>query len=196
MVLLDSNIFIIDRFFPQDAVYPKNRAFVDQLASIDAAVSAFTLLEICGVAGFRLSVRELESWLFRFTNLYPVLVLDAFGLKGKDAEEWWSTFVIEVAETISRKMTLGDAVLLREAENYGPEAIITWNTKDFARRTRLPVLTPHSFYATSLGNPGDLTFPKIGFGEFAWTGLADDAPCGKSHNVDEPLVRPKAPFQK
>ena len=76
---------------------------------------------------------------------YPVLVLDAFGLKGKDADEWWSIFVIEVAETISRKMTLGDAVLLREAENYGPQAIITWNTKDFSGRTRLPVLTPTAF---------------------------------------------------
>ena len=145
MVLLDSNIFIIDRFFPQDAVYPKNRAFIDQLASIEAAVSSFTLLEICGVAGIRLSSGALESRLFRFTNLYPVLVLDAFGLKGKDAEEWWSGFVSEVAERISRKMTLGDAVLLREAENYGPEAIITWNTKDFSRRTSLSVLTPTAF---------------------------------------------------
>ena len=145
MVLLDSNIFIIDRFVPQDAVYPKNLAFVEQLSSIDAAVSSFTLLEICGVAGFRLSVGELESWLFRFTNLYPVLVLDAFGLKGKDAEEWWSGFVSEVAEKISRKMTLGDAVLLREAEHYGPEALVTWNTKDFFRRTRLSVLTPTAF---------------------------------------------------
>jgi len=61
MVLLDSNIFIIDRFFPRDAVYSKNRAFVDQ------------------------------------------------------------------------------------AENYGPQAIITWNTKDFSGRTRLPVLTPTAF---------------------------------------------------
>ena len=108
-------------------------------------MSSFTLLEICGVAGFRLSVGELESWLFRFTNLYPVLVLDAFGLKGKDAEEWWSDFVSEVAEKISRKMTLGDAVLLREAEHYGPDAIVTWNTKDFSRRTSLSVLTPAAF---------------------------------------------------
>jgi len=145
MVLLDSNIFVLDRFFPQDALYSKNRAFVEQLASIEAAVSSFTLLEICGIAGFRLSIHELESWLFRFTNLYPVIILDAFGLKGKGAEEWWSTFVGEVAEKISRKMTFGDAVLLREAENYGAEAIITWNTKDFSRRTRLPVLTPTAF---------------------------------------------------
>jgi hypothetical protein len=74
-----------------------------------------------------------------------VLVLDVFGLKGKDAEEWWSGFAGEIAETIARKMSLGDAVLLREAEKYGTEAIITWNTKDFHRRTRLPVLTPTAF---------------------------------------------------
>jgi hypothetical protein len=30
---------------------------------------------------------------------------------------------------IAKKMTFGDAVLLRQAENYGAEAIITWNTK-------------------------------------------------------------------
>jgi len=145
MVLLDSNIFIIDRFFPQDALYPRNRSFIDQLTSVEAAVSSFTLLEICGVAGFRLSIRELESWLFRFTNVYPVLILDVFGLKGQDAEEWWSNFVSDVAERVSRKMSLGDAALLREAENYGTEAIITWNTKDFSRRTRIPVMTPTAF---------------------------------------------------
>ncbi|HWP56469.1 MAG TPA: hypothetical protein VNL14_01130 [Candidatus Acidoferrales bacterium] len=145
MVLVDSNIFIIDRFFPRDALYPKNRAFVDRLDSIEAAMSSFTLLEICGAAAFRLAAHELESWLFRFTSLYPVLILDVFGLKGKDAEDWWSGFVTEIAEKIARKMTFGDAVLLREAENYGPEAIVTWNTKDFSGRTRIPVLTPTAF---------------------------------------------------
>jgi predicted nucleic acid-binding protein len=148
MVLLDSNVFIVDRFFPNDALYPQNRAFVDKLDTFEAAVSSFTLLEICGVAGFRLSRLELESWLYRFTSRYPVLVLDLFGLKGRDAEEWWSIFASEVAETIARKMSLGDAVLLREAENYGSEAIVTWNTKDFHRRTRLPVLTPTAFLKT------------------------------------------------
>lgn len=145
MVLVDSNIFILDRFFPRDALYPQNRRFVEQLASIDAAISAFTLLEVCGAASFRLPMHELESWLLRFTTIYPVHVLDAFGLTGKDAEAWWNTFVDEVAEKISRKMTFGDALLLREAENYRVEAVITWNTKDFFRRTRLPVLTPTAF---------------------------------------------------
>jgi predicted nucleic acid-binding protein len=145
MVLLDSNIFIVDRFFPRDSLYAQNKAFVEKLDSVDAAVSSFTLLEICGTASFRLSVDELSAWLFGFGAIYPVYVLDAHGLRGNDCEAWWSVFVEETSANIAKKMTFGDAVLLREAENYHVEAIITWNTKDFMRRTRLTVLTPTAF---------------------------------------------------
>jgi predicted nucleic acid-binding protein len=145
MVLLDSNIFILDRFFPRDSLYAENKAFVENLASIDASISSFTLLEVCGVASFRLSADELSSWLFRFGTVYPVSIIDLHGLTSNESETWWSTFVAEVAANIARKMTFGDAVLLREGENYNVEAIVTWNTKDLARRTRLSVLTPAGF---------------------------------------------------
>src|SRR5437667_174479 len=80
--------------------------------SMDAALSSFTLLEICGAASFRLSTEELEAWLFAFTSLYPVCILDVHGLRGNDCEAWWSTFVEEAAANIAKKMTFGDAVLL------------------------------------------------------------------------------------
>jgi predicted nucleic acid-binding protein len=145
MVLLDSNIFIVDRFFPRDSLYPQNKAFLEKLGFINAAVSSFTLLEICGVASFRLSADELDEWLFGFDAMYPAYVLDVYGLTGNDCGTWWTTFVEEVAANIAKKMAFGDAVLLREAESYRAEAIVTWNTKDFARRTQLPVLTPTGF---------------------------------------------------
>ena len=78
MILLDSNLFIIDRFFPRDALYPQNHDLIERLAEFEAAVSVFTLLEICGVASFNLSARELEYWLYQFSAVYPVLVLDPF----------------------------------------------------------------------------------------------------------------------
>jgi predicted nucleic acid-binding protein len=53
--------------------------------------------------------------------------------------------VEEAAANIAKKMTFGDAVLLREAENYNAQAIVTWNTKDFSRHTRLRVFTPAGF---------------------------------------------------
>jgi len=125
-------------------LYPQNKRFVDRLGSSEAAISAFTLLEICGAASFRLSNAELESWLLRFTAFYPVRVLDAFGLAGRDAGPWWQSFIAEVSGNVLKKMTFGDAVLLREAEHYAVEAIVTWNIRDFSRRTRLPICTPHS----------------------------------------------------
>jgi hypothetical protein len=145
MVLLDSNIFILDRFFPRDSLYTQNKAFVEKLDSIDAAVSSFTLLEISSAASLKLSADELAAWLFGFGVVYPVYVLDGHGLRGNDCEPWWSTFVDEVAANIAKKMTFGDALMLREAENFDAEAIVTWNTKDFSRRTRIPVLNPTGF---------------------------------------------------
>jgi hypothetical protein len=145
MVLLDSNIFILDRFFPRDSLYAQNKAFVEELASMDAAISSFTLLEICGAASFRLSANELSAWLFGFGAIYSVSVLDIHGLKVQDGEVWWSAFVEQVATNVAKKMTFGDAVLLREAERYRVEAVVTWNTKDFVRRTPLTVLTPAAY---------------------------------------------------
>jgi predicted nucleic acid-binding protein len=145
MVLLDSNIFIVDRFFPRDALYPQNKAFVERLDTLEAAVSSLTLLEICGAASFRLSAEELAAWLFGFTAQYPVSILDAYGLKGRSGEHWWSEFVEDIAANIAKKMTFGDALILRETEKYDAEALVTWNTKDFLRRTQVAVLTPTAF---------------------------------------------------
>jgi hypothetical protein len=145
MILLDSNLFIIDRFFPRDALYPRNHDFIERLTELEAAVSVFTLLEICGVASFNLSARELEYWLYQFRSVYPILVLDPFDVAAQPAADWTRTFLTEVAENISQKMTFGDAIILREAEKYRVEAIVTWNTKDFLHRTRIPVHTPTSY---------------------------------------------------
>jgi predicted nucleic acid-binding protein len=145
MVFLDSNIFIIDRFFPKDAVYSRNHVFVEQLGEMDAAVSVFTLLEICGVASFNLSARELNYWLYQFPTVYPVLVLDPFEMQARSAVEWMEDFLAEVTENISQKMTFGDAVILQQAEQYQVEALITWNTKDFVRRTTIPIWTPEVY---------------------------------------------------
>ena len=80
-----------------------------------------------------------------FTTVYPVSVINVHGLQGQESEAWWRGFVEEIAANIAKKMTFGDALLLREAENYEVEAIVTWNTKDYSRRTRIDVLTPTAF---------------------------------------------------
>ena len=145
MVFLDANLFIIDRFFRRDALYPATRAFLARLPEMSGAVPLMTLLELCGAASFRLSPGETERWLHGFAAVYPVRVLNPFGAGDAPASAWLASFADDVIRYVARRMTLGDAMLAREADRYGADAIVSWNLKDFAGRTAVPVLTPDQF---------------------------------------------------
>lgn len=147
MVFLDSNLFIVDRFFRRDALYPVTRAFLARLQEISGVVPLVTLLELCGAASFRLAPAEAERWLHEFTTVYPVRVLNPFGAGDESAAAWLGAWADDIARYIARRMTFGDAVLAREADRYAGAAIVTWNTKDFEGRTAVPVLTPDAFFS-------------------------------------------------
>ncbi len=145
MVLLDSNLFVIDRFFPRDGNFRANRTFLDALVTLEGGVSIFTLMELCGIASFNLTPKDLRLWLHDFPSIYPVQILDPWGVGAVASQAWFSQFLEDLTGKIARKMSFGDAVLLREAEQYGAQAIITWNTKDFTRRTTIPIFTPATY---------------------------------------------------
>jgi len=116
LVFLESNLFIIDRFFHRDTLYPATHAFLARLPEISGAVSLITLLELCGAASFRLSVEEMERWLHSFIMVYPIHVLNPFGAGEGPATAWRGAFADDVIRYIARRMTLGDAILTREAD--------------------------------------------------------------------------------
>jgi predicted nucleic acid-binding protein len=145
LVFLDSNLFLVDRFFPRDAAYSANRAFLDRLDAIDGVVPLVTLLELCGAASFRLNEAETERWLHDFASVYPVRILDPFGAGMDPAIAWLGSWIDDLSRYTARKMTFGDAVIAREADRYGATAIVTWNVKDFRGRTVVPAIRPHQF---------------------------------------------------
>jgi predicted nucleic acid-binding protein len=151
LVFLDSNLFIVDRFFRRDALYPATRAFLARLREISGVVPLVTLLELCGAASFRLAPTEGERWLHEFTTVYPVRVLNPFGVGDESAAAWLGAWADDVGRYIAHRMTFGDAVLAREADRYAAEALVTWNTKDFAGRTAVPVRTPATFFRDRSG---------------------------------------------
>lgn len=148
MILLDTNIFVIDRFFPRDARYSVNRQFVDKLPELDAGFSLFSLFELCGISSFNLAPEELKQWSYYFDELYHVDVVEPIGLEAPSASRWFRQFSREMLDMLGRKMTWGDAVILKTAEDHFAEAIVTWNKKHFEERTDLPLFTPEEYLAT------------------------------------------------
>jgi predicted nucleic acid-binding protein len=145
VVFLDANLFIIDRFFRRNVAYRANRRFLDRLGEIRAAVPVLTLLQLCGAASFRLSGDEAERWLHDFPAVYPVEIVDPFAIGEGSAQSWLGALADDLSRYISRRMTFGDAILAREADRHGAEAIVTWNVKDFAGRVAVPVRSPENF---------------------------------------------------
>lgn len=145
MVLLDTNVFIIDRFFPRDERYKDNKAFINRLPQIEAGFYIFSLFELCGIASFNLSTDELMRWIYHFDQVYAVQILEPVGLYTELAIDWFEHFSNEIFKLYRKKMTWGDAVLLQGAEEHGAETIITWNTKHFINRTMINVLTPSEY---------------------------------------------------
>ena len=142
MVLLDTNIFVIDRFFKRDERYEVNQKFIQNLADIEASFSIFSLIELCGIASFNLSGSELEKWLLRFERVYRIRILPPKTETLSFFEDWFAGFLDGLFKRIRRKMSYGDAVLLKEAEDYQVASIITWNKKHFESKTQIEVLTP------------------------------------------------------
>lgn len=147
MILLDTNVFVIDRFYPGNEKFDENRRFVEQLPGIEVGFPVFSLYELCGVSSFRLSPEELNRWMYNLEDAYDVEILPQFGMRGELATNWFRGFQAHLRDLIRRKMSLGDALILQAAEEYNVDAIITWNLKHFIDRTTIPVLTPTEYLA-------------------------------------------------
>ena len=92
MVLLDTNVFVIDRFFPRDERYEVNKRFIAQLPRIEAGFCIFSLLELCGISSFNLSPQELKRWSYHFDDMYSVKILEPQGLYTTLAADWFARF--------------------------------------------------------------------------------------------------------
>lgn len=145
MVLLDTNVFVIDRFFYRDERYGVNKQFITALPEMEAGFCIFSLFELCGILSFNLSSQELKRWSYYFDEVYNIAILEPQGLYTVAAADWFADFSARMFELLGRKMTWGDAVLLKTAEEYAVETIITWNKKHFEDRTTIEVLTPEEY---------------------------------------------------
>lgn len=154
MVLLDTNVFIIDRFFPRDKRHKVNRAFIDQLPKIEAGFCIFSLFELCGICSFNLAPDELKRWMYHFDEVFDVQILEPQGLYTELAADWFEGFMHTIFGLFERKVTWGDAALLQAAEEYEVDAIVTWNKKHFENRTTIEVLTPQEYLNGSGGGEG------------------------------------------
>ena len=144
MILTDSNIFLIDRFFLRDKHYEVNKRFVGLFPEIEVGISIYTLFELLGIASFNLSEAEFSRWFYEFDEVYNMSVLYPRDLE-IEVGEHFEDLSRKLFRLMANKMTYVDALTLFIGEEHEVRSIVTWNKRHFDGRTEIEVLTPEEF---------------------------------------------------
>ena len=144
LVLIDTNIFVIDLRYTRDINYETNQRF---LAYTEKRQIGFTtiinLLELCAILSFNLNERQLTELWFYFQERYKIVVLPHPDLH--------SNFPLitlgDIFDLLKKKTSLGDALMMLVAQKHLPfvTTLVTWDKLHFKDIFHGTVLTPEEF---------------------------------------------------
>ena len=144
LVLVDTNLFVIDLRYKRDSNFEINRAFLDLIGEKkNGFTTIVNLLELCGILSFNLNEKQLiELWVY-FQDKYGVVVLPVPSFE--------TNFPIikikEIFDLISRRTSLSDALMISVARKHLPfvATLVTWDDLHFKDIFPGTVLTPKRF---------------------------------------------------
>ena len=144
LVLVDTNVFVIDLRYKNDVHFNENSTFLDVISRNRTGFTTLVnLLELCGILSFNLNEKQLlELWLY-FQEQYKVSVIPTATL-----DDTFPTFVVEeLFDQIKKKASLGDALMLVMASKHMPfvKTMVTWDREHFLDKFPGTVLTPAEF---------------------------------------------------
>jgi hypothetical protein len=146
IVVIDTNVFVIDLRYRRDQKFDINRQFLANIAAAGSGVTTtFNLLEVCGILSFNLSGQQLTELFTYFGLRYDIRVMPV-----SDLQAPLPFFTVnQIFEQICKKTALGDAQILSAIAQYVPIAdiIVSWDKEHLIGKTSLPVLTPPEFLA-------------------------------------------------
>jgi len=146
LILIDTNIFVIDLRYKRDTNFKLNQSF---LSSVAKSGSGFTtivnLLELCGILSFNLNKDQLlDLWTY-FQDRYKISVLPEPELES----DFPGIRINRLFGILCKKTSFGDALMIAVAEKYLPfvSTMVTWDNEHFKGKFVGKVLTPNEFLA-------------------------------------------------
>ena len=144
LVLVDTNVFVIDLRYKRDVSYRSNRNFLDFIGERRTGFTTIVnLLELCGILSFNLNERQLTELWFYFQDRYGVTVLPSPDL----AADFPSIGIQGIFDLLKNRTSLGDALVVAVAQKHLPfiSTMVTWDKVHFEHIFPGTVLTPDEF---------------------------------------------------
>jgi hypothetical protein len=144
LIVVDTNVFVINLRYPRDRHFPVNRRFLHGLTQTGRGVtSIFNVLEVCGILSFNFNTQQLRELFHHFSQRYQVQILP-FATLDRPLPLLSGTDLFGYLE---QKASFGNALLMATIANHLPGAaqFISWDAPHFRGKIHLPVWTPGEF---------------------------------------------------
>jgi hypothetical protein len=150
MVILDTDIFILEFRFQRDHRYSINKQFLSTIKATGGAITIYSAMEFLGKMSFNVNPNRLMNWRSWLQDAYNLTIIwpDAGDI---DADSFIYSFLFNRPfERMCRTpIAFVDSLILDLVEQVEEaQAFITWNAKHFMGKTFLAVKTPQEYLAS------------------------------------------------
>jgi len=144
ILLIDSDVFIIDRRYRKDPKYKINKKFLDFVHEKGKYTTIFNLLEITGILSYNLSTSDIEKFYHAFPNYYKINIIFPV-TNSLSADSFMSKLTNDIYEIIKKKMNFGDALILNTAIDNHINTYVGWNIRHFQGKAKMVFYTPAGY---------------------------------------------------
>ena len=144
LILIDTNIFVIDLRYKRDENYKVNETFLEHAADKgNGFTTLVNLLELCGILSFNLNQNQLLDLWNYFYDRYKITVLPEADLQNS----FPGIEISQLFSILSKKSSFGDALMMAVADKYLSfvSTMVTWDNVHFKDKYSGKVMTPKEY---------------------------------------------------
>ena len=145
MILLDSDVMMLELRYLRDPKATVNRQALDQIKAdgIPLCIMTQALLEVVGMLSYGTPRTFVSKWPATILAFFNAQVLPDLTTHPSYA----GCTVADVITQMSHQMALGDAIQAVQIAQHAPSAtcLLTWNARHFVGKLVIPVMTPEEW---------------------------------------------------
>jgi hypothetical protein len=148
MILIDSDIFILDNFYKNDPRYEPNNLFLHRVQNTKKCTTIFNLLEVCSLIAPHCGEDELLGFFENFDRTYNIDIVYPLHYD-LSTEYFLDHFFSQVLLTMQYTGNVTEGMMFTTARQRDIRVVISWNAKrykkNFGSLEKMEYMTPDEY---------------------------------------------------
>ena len=148
MIMIDTDIFVMDNFYSNDPRYEQNSLFLHRVQNTKNFTTIFNLLEVCSLIAPHCSEKELLGFFENFDRTYNLEIIypSSYDLS---TEYFMDHFFGEILHTTQFTGNMVDSLIFTLVQQHPIRVVVSWNAKRYkislSKLGKMEYLQPDEF---------------------------------------------------